>query len=266
MALLNFLYKDEAFIASLYAQIFHGKLIQVAMEQADTKTLGKEMGAGVTVVSGKIQGGETTHAARTDTIDPHDAVTLDVLSHLSTMCVEEDRATPSSIVMLGGGLFLIPYELRKIIVDVGFEANQAQFLRSLGSIPDKKNKNKILEYAKKRCVGEPEEIRFFFCSDSGIWYWGTLQKQYIIALMETLQLTYGVEPIPVSMMAVYLGDMWKNTGQATTDPADLPVGMVRCMNGLTSMTNTVFATGVTDIRGSLAPVTLSQNITGTQAS
>jgi hypothetical protein len=260
MALLHFLYKDEALIASLYAQIFRGRLVRINHGQTETQSDDAEVGGNVKIVSGKAQWGNSFEESQHEIIDPHDAATLDVLNHLEQFSVAEQDCKKGDVLLLSGGLCLVPHEHRKLLLELGFEANKAEFNKILSdTIKVPKFRNAIIDLAKKSCIGEPNDIRFFFRSVSGKWYWGTLQKEFISPNMLTLQIAYGLDLLPVNMVALHLGGSF-NTPEAVPTH---PTGFAQGIHHMTSLTNAMLAGEGVSFTSALAPLALMQEINAT---
>lgn len=253
MALLNFLYKDESFIASLYAQVFSGKLVQVALENSVAKKIEANVKGDVLVASGAASGGRTSVELHREVVDPHDAATLDVLNHLDPFCVSEEECTRGDIVKMSGELFLYDYKAREALIDFGFDSNRGVFDKALGAnISNKKHRNTIIDLAKSGCVGEKDEIRFFFKSNSEKWYWGSLYKHNLALHMSTLMMVNGANGIPISLIAMHVGD--SNRPEPTED-TESSLGFSRSLQSMTAMTNTILASGI-DLSAGLIPIAL----------
>ena len=253
MALLNFLYKDEPFIASLYAQTFRGRLVQVAQGNSSTTRNGLNVNASVKIVSGGTTSDETFTESRSEIIDPHDAAALDVLNHLDLFVAQEGKCRRGDIVKISGGLFIASYDHREALLDQAFEANKQKFDQCLAaSIRDKKQRTKLIELSKKGCIGSKDEVRFFLKSSSQKWYWGSLRKENITGHLPILQMTCGSREIPVSIIALYLGE-----GQNAEDesPAVGSLAFITSLQWMTGFVNTLFVEGAGAPSG-LAPIAI----------
>ncbi|GAB1254576.1 hypothetical protein [Desulfovibrio falkowii] len=122
MGLLNFLYKDEALIASLYAQIYRGRLVEIDREESTTDSENGEIKGGMPLLGAKTAWGSGACQRVRETIDPHDAATLDVLKHLEAFAVSEEEALPNKVVLLSGRLALMSHSQRSCIIDMLFES------------------------------------------------------------------------------------------------------------------------------------------------
>ncbi|MDR1241895.1 MAG: hypothetical protein LBM00_03795 [Deltaproteobacteria bacterium] len=257
MALLHFLYKDESLIASLYAQIFRGRLVQIDHGQKDTRSDGTEVGGSLKIVSGSARQGNSFEESRHELIDPHDAATLDVLNHLQKFAVDEKSSKKGDIVLLSGGIFLTPYAHRKCILDFGFASQSHLFDTILATnVKDKRSRAKIIELAKMSCVGDENDVRFFFRSLTGIWYWGSLQQTEIMPTLFTLQVAYGIDLIPVSLVAINLG----GTKNAPDAQPERLAGFAQMIHHMTGLTNDILAGEGASISSAIAPLCISQTI------
>ncbi|HEU6436018.1 MAG TPA: hypothetical protein VE028_01030 [Nitratidesulfovibrio sp.] len=253
MALLNFLYKDEPFIASLYAQTFRGRLVQVAQGNNSTTRNGLSVNASVKVLSGGTTSDATFTESRSEIIDPHDAAALDVLNHLDSFVVQEGECKRGDIIKISGGLFVVSYEHREALLDHAFEGNKQMFDQSLAaSVKDKKQRSKLIELSKKGCIGSKEEVRFFLKSSSQKWYWGSLIKGNITGHLPILQMTCGAREIPVSVIALYLGE-----GQDAADENSAvgSLAFITSLQWMTGFVNTLFVQGAGAPAG-LAPIAI----------
>ena len=150
MGLLNFLYKDESLIASLYAQIYRGRLVGIDKEESTTDSENGEIKGGMPLLGAKTAWGSGACQRVRETIDPHDAATLDVLKHLEAFAVAEEDAHPNKIVLLSGRLALINHSQRSCLIENYFETNLKKVCSGLGLPP--KQANRIYELAKKGCI------------------------------------------------------------------------------------------------------------------
>lgn len=253
MALLNFLYKDETFIASLYAQIFRGRLVQVALGDTATQKKNSGIKAGLKVVSGHSSEDHSFSKSHQEVIDPHDAATLDVLNHLDQFSVQESECARGDIVKMSGELFLFDYKAREVLLDFGFDMNRAIFEKALTpNIPNKKHRHSIIELSRNGCIGEKDEIRFFLKSNSGKWYWGSLYKHNLTAHMSTLMIVNGASGIPISIIAMHVG---YNSNLQTADETDTSLGFSRNLQYMSAMTNSILASGI-EFTAGLTPLAL----------
>ncbi len=101
-ALYDFLYRDSNRITSYYAQLFSGRL--TALEETDLDREAAETNASVSVklLGGGVKKTDDTQRTQKRTIDPHDLITVDVLSRLrdDNLIYTDAEAAPH------GGLFL----------------------------------------------------------------------------------------------------------------------------------------------------------------
>jgi hypothetical protein len=261
MALSHFLYKDESLIASLYAQIFRGRLVQIDQGQTDTRTDDAEGGVNVQIASGKAKWGNKSEESRHEIFDPHDAATLDVLNHFQKFSVVEQDSKRGDVLFLSGGICLVPYEHRKILLDFGFEANKGAFEKQLSEIKSSKHRSSLIELAKKSCIGEVDDVRFFFRSVTGRWYWGALQKQYISPNFFTLQIACGLDLIPMSIVALNLG----GSNNAPDAKPEYPAGFAQSIHHIASMTNGLLAGNGILFTAALAPLALARGINADEA-
>jgi len=254
MALYNFLYKDEALIASLYAQIFQGRLLQINHSESDTNSRDSELGIDVKIISANANTSDTSVTQRHEVVDPHDAATIDVLNHLQKSSKQCKDASPKDVVFISGGMFIAPYEFRKTLIEYAFDANNNLYDKALAeNIKDKKHRTAMISLAKKSCIGSEDEVRFFIQdATSSQWYWGSLQQKLIISTLLTLQMAYGSGLIPVNMVALCLsiGDVEDESDNSS---------FARPLHYMTSSTNKTLA-GEAELQGALAPLVIMQQI------
>ena len=110
VTLYDFLYKDVNRLASYYAQLFKGKLLSLekaVIERRSSDTTGK---LDLHLVSGDRKITSEFSDSDKRTIDPHDLITVDVLSFLMSSGFASDdvsKATHGSLVIVKGTLSFI---------------------------------------------------------------------------------------------------------------------------------------------------------------
>lgn len=254
MGLLNFLYKDEALVASLYAQIFRGKLVSIDKEESSTNSENSEFKGGMPLLGGSASWGSGGGQRIKETVDPHDAATLDVLKHLEGYAVSENEATLNSIVMLSGRIALMNYAQRSCLVESSFESNIKQLTKSMGLPP--KQANRLYELAKKGCTGKQEETRFFIKSSYGNWYWGSTVEKNFSPHFDVLQIGYGPQLVPVNMVAVFLGGETPSPDNTGGEGAPFS----RALQNMISLTNATLIGDGIHFKSALLPIAIVQPI------
>jgi len=254
MGLLNFLYKDEALIASLFAQIFRGKLVSIDKEESSANLENGEVKGGMALISARTSWGASGGQRIKESIDPHDAATLDVLKHLEGFAVSENEATPNSIVMLSGRIALMNYAQRSCLVENGFESNIKQLTKAIG-LPQKQA-NRLYELTKKGCIGKQEETRFFIKSSCGNWYWGSTIEKNFSPCFDVLQIGYGTQLVPVNMVAIFLG----GETPRPEDPEGEGAPFSRALQNMISLTNATLIGDGVEFKSALLPIAIVQPI------
>jgi hypothetical protein len=122
--LFDFIYRDTSRISSLYAQIFSGRLtsLERTLSQGEKSTKQGEVGI-APLAKGGIALEKTDDSSLKSTIDPHDQITIDVLSYLvenNFVHTEAENATHGSIVRVIGRLFLLDRFILTL-ADVAFD-------------------------------------------------------------------------------------------------------------------------------------------------
>lgn len=250
MGLLNFLYKDESLIASLYAQIFSGRLVAIDKEESSANSENSEFKGGLSLLGGKASWGSNGGRRIKESIDPHDAATLDVLTHLQDYEITENEATPNSIVTISGRIALMDYAQRSCVIESGFESNIRQLTRSMGLPP--KQANRLYELAKKGCIGKQEETRFFIKSSSGNWYWGSTIEKNFSPHFDVLQIGYGPKLVPVNMVAILLGGATPDVDETGGEGAPF----VRALQNMVSLTNANLIGDGIQFKSALLPIAI----------
>lgn len=258
MGLLNFLYKDEALIASLYAQIYRGRLVEIDREESTTDSENGEIKGGIPLLGAKTAWGSGACQRVRETIDPHDAATLDVLKHLEAFAVSEEEALPNKVVLLSGRLALMSHSQRSCIIDMLFESHIKNIKNAMG-LPQKQA-NRLYDLSKKGCAGKSEEVRLFFQSSSGAWYWGSAVESNFSPHMDALQISYGVDLVPVNIFAIYLGSSCDKY-EIDKDGAQFS----RALQSMTAMANNALAGEDVSLKSAITPLAIIQPIDAEEA-
>lgn len=249
MALLNFLYKNESILSSLTAQIFHGKTIKIDTEKKSTDTSNYGVKVDCKLLgwnTGASKGGEERFV---ETIDPHDEAILNTLTHLQQYCVDEKEIDENKLVFLSGKIVFIPFEQRRFIIDIGFE----QIKQNNPTNLPKNQREKFFELSKNACLGSQDESTFYFKSKGGKVYWGSLERRALASFVNSLQISYGINPIPVLLFAKCAGKY--NTDINIADDLIL----TQRMQNMASLANKIVC-GNLDIDYTLIPLAIMQPI------
>ena len=249
MALLNFLYKNESILSSLTAQIFHGKTIKIDTEKKSVDTSNCGMKVDLKLLSGSIGASKGGEERFVETIDPHDEAILNTLTYLQQYCVDEEEVDENKLVFLSGKIVFIPFEQRKFIIDVGFE----QIKRKNPTNLPKNKREKFFELSKNACLGSQDESTFYFKSKGGRVYWGSLERRALASFVNSLQISYGINPIPVLLFAKCAGKY--NTENNSTEDLNLS----QRMQHMACLANKIVC-GDIDIDYTLIPLAIMQPI------
>jgi len=105
--LYDFLYRDAQRIASYYAQIFNGRLTSIEKSSAEKRSAEKGAKFGMAVAGADVKQVDELVKSSKNTFEPHDIITIDVLSHLSQsgICQSDIVNAPhGSLVIAKGSL------------------------------------------------------------------------------------------------------------------------------------------------------------------
>ncbi len=109
-ALYDFLYKDSNRIASYYAQLFGGRLSSLESSDVQRQETGRDARLDLPLVSGEITTTKEIQSEAKRIVDPHDVITTDVLSRLSTegyLCSDIAEAAHASPVIVHGTVVFV---------------------------------------------------------------------------------------------------------------------------------------------------------------
>lgn len=201
MALYNFLYKNQPIIQSLNAQIFSGIIKDVKnIESAKTKSCGNISGKAL-VASVGVGSEDTNEKSRAETIEPHDAMIIDVLKMLENS-LKEDLSSSSfgDIICLKGNILIIPKEVENGSVDILFEMFAKEIIAKDQRVPPK-IKSQMQTFMKKMMLSDDSDARFLFLSSKGNLR-GVLNPEFLSESTKGIVFKYGTRPIPVTMIAL----------------------------------------------------------------
>jgi len=149
--LIDFLYKDLSRIESLFAQLFHGSLKEIAATESFGTSSSNTFKAGLHAV----EGSKTSEKQKIDTlekrIDPHDQKILDILKYLNLPQVSYNL--PSNPI---GQIFLIKGNIN--IRDYQTIKNAIPIILSSFTIP---NSNKV-KLSKKELNEQKKFVESLF--------------------------------------------------------------------------------------------------------
>lgn len=128
--LFNFLYRDQDTLNSYYAQAFNGVITSV--QQGKSKSTGKQhkttpLGFASPLLKYSYERQNITSESDTESIDPHDSVTLDVLQWLEESgFIKHDisQITKTAFVKITGDLLFIDQKLLALTLSEGMKILQ----------------------------------------------------------------------------------------------------------------------------------------------
>ncbi|MDX2108762.1 MAG: hypothetical protein SFY80_00830 [Verrucomicrobiota bacterium] len=181
--LVDFLYRDKSRLASYYAQIFGGRLMESEITSGVNNSKTLQGSLSVAVASGNVTNEKAISEEKKDTLDPHDAANLDVfikLLELKKLWQGLRHAKPGDLVKLRGSLFL----LDRVIIDAclkGMEMTPNQ-------IPGGRKEMKIM---KEMLSAMPFPTAYFLKLEDGTIVNGTIKDSGLEEPVSAYYFRYG---------------------------------------------------------------------------
>ncbi len=172
--LFDFLYRDPRRIESLYAQFFDGLFSSLQRKSGVSYEDHKEAKLNAALAQGELGTKRGTIEERSETIQPHDTVLLDLLSRLkSDGWIEDDyeAAKPGRLVMVEGTIFFADRYLLSV-AEMGLEMVMRN-AKAQGQRAETRTYEMIRKLLPKMSLASS----FYLRTDSGKIVTGTIKEE-----------------------------------------------------------------------------------------
>lgn len=237
MALFNFIYKNDAVIQSLSAQIFSGLLQSMETQECGRHKESGQMEGGIPpVVKGNIASEDSNEKTQRTVMLPHDSALHDVLVTLAPRMKNTVAGSCfGDILRLKGNLYIIPSEIETNGIETLFQAFSPQL--DMKGIPAKAQPA-VRAFIKKALISTQPGSRFFFASEREEFLRGFLQPEGMQECQKALTFKYGIRAIPVELVALFEGG--ENAGALGLPPQSILGGL----HMLAGMANDLYLNGL----------------------
>ncbi len=184
--LYDFLYIDKHKITSLYAQIFGGHLKKIEKTSESQKISTREYSLGVGIAKSKFGFNDSVGEEKKETIEPHDILTIDVLSYL----VENHKNFDDLIILKNGKvIFINEFSIKILTKSMDLFLSVISHDKTIDK-KDRKAVKNILELLSKFLETAPISPVFLYQNENKL-YGGTINENYLSEPIMSYYLKHG---------------------------------------------------------------------------